>query len=115
MTQIYPTIRSMTFEGNSEVNNPNQVLMMDHDCISYRLTSSTTDNLHIFKSGATLIVLTVNTNLDYVCMDAYIGTEPDPIDSIFVQGEAAIQEFVGVSWRNLSLDALISRLTYFLN
>lgn len=115
MTQIFPVIRSMTFEEKSEASSSNQVLMMDHDCISYRLTSSTTDNLHVFKSGVTLVVLTVNSNLDYVCMDAYIGSEPDPIDSIFVQGEAAIQEFVGVSWRNLSLEALISRLTYFLN
>ena len=115
MTQIFPAIRSMTFEENREVNVSSQVLMMDHDCISYRLTSSTTDNLHVFKSGVTIVVLTVNSNLDYVCMDAYIGSEPDPIDSIFVQDEAAIQEFVGVSWRNLSLDALISRLMYFLN
>lgn len=115
MNQIYPHIRSMTYEESQHYKLVNQGLMLTHETSTYKLSAGTTDTIYIFKSSVVIYVLTINHHLEYVGLDAFIGNEDEAIESIFVQGEAAIQAFVGVSWRNLSLDALISRLMYFLN
>ncbi|PLX83670.1 MAG: hypothetical protein C0617_11085 [Desulfuromonas sp.] len=110
MTQIHPTIRTMTWNEAREFGLLNRGLLMDYDCISYRLSAGTTDDIHTFKSGATLFVLTVNTRLDYIGFDAYIGKEEDPIDSIFLQDSHAIEEVLGRAWRSMSITAIASIL-----
>ena len=110
MTQIYPTIRTMTFEEACEFGYYHQGLMLEHNCVSYRLSAGTTNNLHIFRSEVVLYVLTINTAMDYIGFDAYMGKEEDPIDSIFLQGDWAISECVGNDWRSLTLIDLTSRL-----
>ncbi|OVE75056.1 hypothetical protein BVX95_00350 [archaeon D22] len=110
MTQIYPPIRSMTFDEQLAYGLCNKGLMMEHGEVAYRLTSGTTDSLHVYKAGGGVYVLTVNLRLDYVALDYYQGSEPEPIDSIFLQGEWAIEECLGRRWRNLSAATLASRL-----
>ena len=112
MTQIHPTIRTMTWEEAMDFGHYHQGLMMDYGCISYRLSAGTTDNIHIFKNGVALYVLTINTKLDYVDLSVYMANEQDPIDSIFLQGEWSIRECVGNDWRSLSLVSLVSRLIH---
>ena len=109
MTQIFPTIRTMTWNEAHEFGHFHQGLMMDHNCVSHRLTAGTKDNLHILESGPVLYVLTLNTSLDYIGLDVYMPKEEDAIDSIFLQGDA-ITECIGKDWRSLSLTQLVTRL-----
>jgi hypothetical protein len=110
MTQIQPTIRTMTWEEAQEFGHYHQGLMLEHNCISYRLSAGTADNIHCFKSGVTLYVLTINSRLDYVGLGTYVGSEQDPVDSIFLQGDWAIEECIGDNLRSLSLTSLYSRM-----
>ena len=83
---------------------------MEHNCVSYRLSAGTKDNLHILNDGVVLYVLTLNTSLDYVALDYYIGHQEDVIDGVFLQGDFAISECVGKDWRSLSLVQMTTRV-----
>ena len=109
MTQIYPTIRTMTFEEAREFGDYHQGLMMDHDCVSYRLSAGTKDNMHVLESGPVLYVITLNMHMEYVSLDIYMPKEEDAIDSIFLQGEAT-REMLGNDWKSLSLIQLTTRM-----
>ncbi len=110
MTEIHPTIRTMTWDEARDFGYYHQGLMMEHGLISYRLSAGTRDNLHVFESGVVLYVLTINTSLDYLGLDAYVPNEQDPVDSIFLQGDWAIRECLEEDWRSLSLVDLVTRL-----
>lgn len=110
MQQIKPTIRNMTFDEQVEYGLCNRGLMLEQGSVTYRLTAGTTDSLYVFKGGVVLYVLTVNLRLDYVAVDVYMPGEPDPVDSVFLQGEWSIAEFVGGDWRSLSTNQLVTRL-----
>ena len=92
MTQIYPAIRQMTSEEQREGGLFNKGLILEHGNWAYRLTSGTTDSLHFFEAGTLVYVLTINLHLDYVALDCYIGSETDPVDSIFLQGQGLITD-----------------------
>ena len=109
MMLINPTIRTMTFEEDRDFSDFHQGLMLEHNCISYRLTAGTKDNLHVLESGPVLYVLTLNKSLDYIGLDVYMPNEGDAIDSIFLQGDA-ITECIGKGWRSLPLTQLVTRL-----
>lgn len=110
MQQIFPTIRTMTWDEAEQYGYCNRGQVMDYNCISYRLSAGTRDDIQLFRSGVTLYVLTINHHLDYVGLNAYIGSERDPIDDIFLQGDLAISECIGNDWRSLSLVSLATRL-----
>ena len=109
MMLINPTIRTMTFEEALEFGDYHQGLMMDHNCVSYRLSAGTKDNLHILESGPVLYVITLNMHMEYVSLDIYMPKEEEPIDSIFLQGEAT-RKMLGDDWKSLSLIQLVTRL-----
>jgi hypothetical protein len=100
----------MTRDETREFGLINQGLMIQCDTTSYRLSAGTTDTIHIFKSSIVIYVLTVNYHLDFLGLDAYIGTETEPIDSIFLQGDSSIKECLGTNWHSLPLTSLATRL-----
>lgn len=110
MTQIYPTLRNMTFEEQREAGLFNKGLILEHGRWSYRLSAWTTDSLHIFEAGTLIYVLTINLYLDYVTLNCYIGSEMDPVDSIVLQGHYAINDGLGSGWHLWSLHELLRRL-----
>jgi hypothetical protein len=110
MQQIQATIRNMSWNEATEYGLCNRGLMLDQDSVTYRLTAGTTDSLYVFKGGSVVYVLTLNLNLDYVALDVYLGHEPDPVDSVFLQGSWAIEECLGTRWRSLSASTMANRL-----
>ena len=110
MTQIYPDIRAMTFEEQREAGLFNKGLILEQGERAYHLSAGTTDSLYVFEAGTLIYVLTVNLFLDYVSLDCYIGSEVDPVDSIFLQGHHTIIECLGSSWHLMSLQDLARRL-----
>jgi hypothetical protein len=73
------------------------------------LSVGTTDTLHVFQAGSVLYVLTINLSLDYIALDWFQGSEKQPIDSIFLQGDA-VTEVLGHNWHSLPLSTLTTRL-----
>jgi hypothetical protein len=110
MQQIYPVIRSMTWEETRKYGYFSQGKMMDYQGGSYRLSAGARDSIYMFKSGVTLYVLVVNSSLDYLGLDAYMPNEEDSIDNLFLQGEWVIQKCLGCRWRELSLATIADRL-----
>jgi len=110
MQYIQATIRTMTWQEAEQYGYLNRGKMLDYNCISYRLSSGTSDDIHVFRSGVTLYVLTINYKMDYIGLDAYMGKEQEALDSIFLQGEWSIKECIGNDWRDLSLTSLVTRL-----
>lgn len=109
MTQIFPPIRSMTDEESQHYGLVNRGLMLNHDTATYKLTAGTTDTIYIFKSSVVIYVLTINHHLDYVGLDAFIGSEDEAIESVFLQG-SALQECIGTNWHFLPLTTLATKL-----
>lgn len=110
MTQIQTTIRSMTWEEAQQYGLFDRGLMMNYGTVSYRLSAGTTDDIHAFKSSVVIYVLTINHHLNYLGLDAYIGAETEPIDSIFLEGDSSIKEFIGNNWHTLPPPSLATRL-----
>ena len=109
MTQIYPAIRNMSPQEAQHYKLVNPGLMLNHDTATYKLSAGTTDTIYIFKASVVIYVLTINHHLDYVGLDAFIGSEDEAIDTIFLQG-SALQEFIGNNWHSLPLSTLATKL-----
>lgn len=110
MTQIIPVIRTMSPSEAKHYQLQNLGLILHHNTISYRLLSGTKDNITVFKSGPVIYVLTLNLQLEYIGFDVYLGSEEEPIDSLFLQGAYALKEMLGDDWRVQPLSALATRL-----
>ena len=109
MTKINPAIRTMTVD-EAIGYGCYQGSLMRHECVSYRLSAGNSDDLHIFKSGVVLYVLTVNVKQTYIGLNVFMSQTEDAIDNIFLQGNDTISEFLGHGWRSLSLAQLVTRL-----
>jgi len=108
MTQIYPSIRQIN--PDNILFNELPELIITHKGISYRLQAPVEGDLCTFESGACLIALTINRRLEAVSMDVFIGKEQQPVDGIFLQGNA-LTELIG-DWRRLPLPTLVDRLLH---
>lgn len=110
MTQIIPVIRTMSPSEAQRYQLQNLGLILHHNTISYRLLSEAKENVTVFKSGPVLYVLTLNLQLEYIGFDVYLGSEDEPIDSMFIQGDSALKELIGDDWNSLPLSTLATRL-----
>jgi hypothetical protein len=109
MTQIFPQIRSITDEESQHYGLANPGLMLNHDTATYKLSAGTTDTIYIFKNSVVIYVLTINHHLEYCALEAFIGTEDEAIESIFLQG-SALEECIGNNWYSLPLATLATKL-----
>lgn len=111
MTPIAPVVRTMTFNEQVKYGLCNRGLMMETDRYAYRLTAGTTDSVWVFEQGTILFVLTLNHQFCYVALDWYQGSEDEPVDSFFLQGDYAVSECVGRDWRDIPELDLARRLS----
>lgn len=109
MTQIYPQIRNMNPQEAQHYGHV-QGLMLNHETATYRLSAGTTDTIYVFKASVVIYVLTINHHHEYVGLDAFIGNEDEAIESIFLQGDSSIKEFIGNNWHSLPLATLATKL-----
>jgi hypothetical protein len=65
MTQIQPTIRTMTFDEADQAGLFNRSLVLEYKNMSYKLNSGTGDKIHVFLRSIYLFVLTINRPLGY--------------------------------------------------
>jgi len=106
MTQIYLPVRQMT--SADILFNESAGLIIKHRNVSYRLHARVEGDLCTFETGTYLIALTINRRLEAISLDIFIGQEQQPVDGIYLQGNA-LTEVVG-NWRRLPLSTLVERL-----
>ena len=112
MTAIIPVVREMTLEEQVEYGLCDRGLMLEQGEYSYRLTAGCTDTVQVYSSGGAVIyVLTTNHRRGYVSLDWYQGRLNDPVDSLILQGDYAINECVGSDWRSITSLELTRRLS----
>jgi len=114
MTKIVPLIRRMTFEESQLRGLHSRGLILEHQSQSYFLNAGTRDTIHVFTRSIGLYVLTINIQLGYMGLDAYMPQEPDPINTIFFHSEQDIAEVLGSKWKYMSLRTITTRLMDYL-
>lgn len=111
MTAIRPTIRRMTFDEASKAGLHSRGLMLEHQGKSYRLSAGTSDTITVFSRSVVIYVMTVNSGLGYIGLDAYVPNEPDPINTIFLHTEQGMKDVLGDNWGQLSAKTIALKLT----
>jgi len=114
MTAIRPTIRRMTYEEAGEAGLHSRGLILEYQGMSYRLNAGTSDIITVFTRSVALYVLTVNSGLGYIGLDAYMPDEPDPINTVFMHSELDVTDVLGARWRQLSAKTIALKLTDYL-
>ena len=115
MTQL-PTapIRRMTYLEATKSGLHNRGLILDYKGASYNLSAGTSDKLYVFTKSICIYVLSINTPLGYIALDAYIPNESDPVNSVFLHSEYQFKETMGKHWQRLSPATMVSRLAEYL-
>lgn len=81
---------------------------------TYQLNSGTSDTIHVFTRSICLYVLTINSPLGYIGLDAYYPSEEDPINTIFLHSDYQIKDTLGSKWKKLSPVTIATRLYDYL-
>ena len=113
MTKLNVQIRTMTLEEQRHYNLHNKGLMLDYLNQTYLLNAGTRDDIEVWKQGAGLYVLTMNSYCGYIGLDAYMPNESEPINSVFLQDYEA-EELLGSRWKDLSTRTIALRLMEYL-
>lgn len=114
MTPISPTIRLMTYEEADNVRLHTRGLILEHHGNSYRLNAGTSDIVRVYRTNLALYVLTLNRSLGYLGLDAYVSTDHDPINTVFLHSEHQIKEVLGSHWHQMSAGTITRRLINYL-
>ncbi|GFE57404.1 hypothetical protein [Geobacter sp. AOG1] len=114
MTVIKPAIRRMTFDEAQQKGLFSQGLVLEHQGKSYLLHAGFRDKVHVFTKSICLYVLTINRTLGYIGLDAYMSSEPDPINTIFLHSEYQITDVLGRKWEHMTPRTIASRLIDYL-
>lgn len=114
MTPIAPTIRMMTWEEANQLRLYSRGLILEQQGKSFILNAGTRDKIHVFTQGISLYVLTINQSLDYIGLDAYLPSEQEAINTIFLHSEQQIKDVLGRRWKSLSPSTMAYRLTSYL-
>ncbi len=113
MVKIIPVIRPMTIEEQRSTGLVNPGLMLEYGSKSYFLKAGNRDKIECFVVGVGLYVLTSNSNLGYVGLDAYQIGHDEPVNSIFCQ-EQELYEVLGPRWRAMSSETKVQMLMEYL-
>jgi len=93
MTSISPSIRMMNFAEAQERRLYHGGLILDHEGKSYVLHAGSKDKVHVFTRSIYIFVLTINTALGYMGLDAYM---PNEMGAIFGKSKTSISESISL-------------------
>ena len=113
LKRIYPRIRKMTWEEtrNHKLQNPG--LIMEYCHLPIPLSAGYSDTVEIFRNGNCLLILTVNTDIEYVSLDEVDCLDGQIIGSVFLEG-CYIAESIGNRWLQMKSETLMKRLSEYL-
>ena len=69
MKRLFPRIRKMTWEETRNHNLHNPGLIIEYCNLKIPLSAGYSDAVEIYRNGNNLMILTVNTDIEYVSLD----------------------------------------------
>lgn len=114
MTEVKPTVKVMTYQEADQRGLLNRGLVLEYGGRSYYLNGGMKDRIHVFSRSIYLFVLTINTPLGYIGLDAYMPNEEDPINTIFLHSDYQLTDYLGRNWKQMSAGTMARRLADYL-
>ena len=114
MQAITPIIRLFTYQESIETGLQITALILEYNGNNYHLQGGTKDTIYVFTESLGIYVLTINRGLGYIGLNAYMTSEPDPINSIFLHYCQEIKETLGAKWEGMKPVAIVHRLINYL-
>ena len=112
LKRIFPRIRKMNWEEtrNHKLYNPG--LIMEYCHLLIPLSAGYSDTVEIYRNGNSLMILTVNTDIEYVSLDEVDCLDGQIIGSVFLEG-CHIAESIGNRWLLMKSETLMMRLSEY--
>ena len=111
--RIYPTIRKMTWEETTEAGLQNPGLVMEYCRLRIPLSAGYSDTVEIYRNGNSLMILSVNRQLEYVGLDEVDCLDGQIIGSVFLEG-CHVVEAIGNRWLLMKAETLVGKLLEYL-
>jgi hypothetical protein len=91
--------------------NPAQVIV--YQGIEYKIGAGYRDEVSVFIDADMLYILSLNTDLDYIGLDAAEIGYPDTIETVcFIDGSWNVEELFGLDWYDLHPEFIVEELEY---
>ncbi len=114
MIPIKPTIKLFTTPEDNGAGIQVNSLIINHYGNNYHLPGGTGDTIHVFIQSIALYVLSINKINGTMGLNAFMASEPDPINGIYMHTRQEIKEALGLNWERLSPKAIIMKLINYL-
>jgi len=114
MTPIKPTIKLFTTQDDNGTGIQVNSLIINHHGNNYHLRGSTGDTIHVFTQSIALYVLSINKSNGTMELNAFMASEPDPINGVCLHTHQEITEALGLNWERLSPKTIVVKLINYL-
>lgn len=112
MKPIIPSIKLFTSKNDTGIHINS--LILEHNCNHYQLQGGTKDTIHVFTESIALYVLSINSGSGTMSLNAFMSSEPDPINSMYLHTPQEIINVLGIKWEQLSAKAITMKLINYL-
>ena len=113
LKRIYPRIRKMNWDETRSRKLYNPGLIMEYCNLLIPLSAGYSDTVEIYRNGNSLMILTLNTDIEYVSLDEVDCLDGGIIGSVFLEG-CHIAESIGNRWLQMKSETLMKRLSEYL-
>jgi len=89
-------------------------LTLNHNGNNYNLNGGTRDTIYVFAQSIALYVLSINNSNGTMGLYAFMSSEPDPINSLFMHNHHEINEYLGNKWEQMKAVTIVKKLIQYL-
>jgi hypothetical protein len=114
MTAITPTIKLFTSQEDDNTGIHINSLILEHNGNHYQFHGRTNDTIHVYQQSIAIYILSINNSYGTMAFNAFMGSEPDPINSIYLHTPQDIKETLGAKWTQLSPKVITLKLINYL-
>jgi len=112
MTATIPIIKLFTSKDDTGIHINS--LILEHNGNNYQLQGGTKDTIHVFTESIALYVLSINSSYGTMSLNAFMSSEPDPINSMYLHTPQEIINVLGAKWDLLSAKTIATKLINYL-
>lgn len=110
MNQISPTIRFMTPEETRTNRLINAGSVIDYEGTTIPIAAGRSDQIHVFREATILYVLSINYRHEYIGLEIFAAKSGEEYDSIFIQNNQDIKEYLSNKWESMKPVTIVQRL-----
>jgi hypothetical protein len=108
MNATIPIIKLFTSKEDTGIHINS--LILEHNGNNYHLQGGTKDTIHVFTESIALYVLSINASNGTIGLNAFMSSEPDPINSMYLHNNQEIREYLGNKWESMKAENIVKRL-----